>query len=80
MLFLLGLKWNLYEKPFSCVTTKTNSSFDVNLNEMLKEGTINFSIFFFQTSLALLRVSSLGVCFAVLGERGLVKLLSSKTR
>ena len=24
MLFLLTLKWNLYEKPFSCVKTKTN--------------------------------------------------------
>ena len=40
MLFLLALKWNLYEKAFSCVKAKTN--FSVSLAEMLKEATIHF--------------------------------------
>ena len=31
MLFMLALKWNLYEKVFSSVTTKTNLSFAVKL-------------------------------------------------
>ena len=33
MLLLLALKWNLLEKAFSCVTTKTNSNFAVKLVE-----------------------------------------------
>ena len=31
MLFLLALKWNLQEKAFSSVKTKTNSNFTVKL-------------------------------------------------
>ena len=34
MLFLLALKWNLWEKAFSSVKTKTNSNFAVKLAEM----------------------------------------------
>ena len=33
MLFLLALKWNLEEKAFSSVKTKTNSNFAVKLAE-----------------------------------------------
>ena len=34
MLFLLVLKWNLWEKAFSSVTTKTNSDFAEKVAEM----------------------------------------------
>ena len=44
MIFLLALKWNLLEKTFSCVKTKTNSNFTVSLAEMLKEATIHFCL------------------------------------
>ena len=33
MLFLLALNWNISEKTFSCVKTKTNSNFAVKLAE-----------------------------------------------
>ena len=42
VLFLLALKWNLQEKAFSCVKTKTNSVLAGNIAEMLKEATISF--------------------------------------
>ena len=45
MLFLLVLKWNLYEREFFCVNTKTNSNFTVNLAALLKEATIHFCLF-----------------------------------
>ena len=50
MFFPLALKWNLYEKAFSCVKTKI--FFAVNLAEMLKEATIHFFLMnhIFQTS------------------------------
>ena len=34
MLVLLALKWNLYEKAFSCVMVKTNSNYFVKVAEM----------------------------------------------
>ena len=43
MFFLLPLKWNLYEKAFSSVKTKTNPNFAVNL---LKGATILFYCLF----------------------------------
>ena len=39
VLFLLAFKWNLQEKACSCVKTKSNLNFPVNLDEMLKEAT-----------------------------------------
>ena len=45
MLFVLALKWNLQEKAFSCVKTKSKSNFAVNPAEMLKEATIHFCVF-----------------------------------
>ena len=36
MLFLLALKWNLYEKAFSSVKTKTNPNFVLKLAERSK--------------------------------------------
>ena len=57
MLFLLALKWNLKEKAFSSVKTKTNSNFAVKLS-----GKSNHSFFtsyfmnhIFQTSVFLIR-------------------------
>ena len=44
VLFLLAFKWNLQEKACSCVKTKSNLNFPVNLDEMLKEATIYFSL------------------------------------
>ena len=43
--FLLALKWNLWEKAFSYFKPKTNSNFAVNLAAMLKEATIHFRLF-----------------------------------
>ena len=40
-----GFKMKLPKKVFSCVKTKTNSNFAVNLAEMLKEATIIFYLF-----------------------------------
>ena len=45
MLFVLPLKLKLKEKAFSCVKTKTNSNFTINLAEILKEATIHFCLF-----------------------------------
>ena len=36
MLFMLGLKWNLCDKAFSCVKTKTNSDFGEKVVERSK--------------------------------------------
>ena len=44
MLFLLGIKWNLLEKAFSCVMI-TDWNFAVNPVEKLTEATINLCLF-----------------------------------
>ena len=42
---MLDLKRNLQVEAFSCVTTKTNSNFAVNLAKMLKDTIIYFCLF-----------------------------------
>ena len=42
MLFLLSLKWKLWEKPFSNVKTKTNSSFAVKVTERSNDSFLLF--------------------------------------
>ena len=49
VLFLLALKWNLFEKVLSCVKTKANSTFAINLAEMPKEATFYLMNRIFQT-------------------------------
>ena len=60
MLFLLAWKWNLWEKAFSSVKTKTNPNFAVNL---LKWTTIHFYCLFenhiFQTSVVIIECKEL---------------------
>ena len=46
MLFLLALRWNLQGKGFSCIKTKPNSNFTINLAETLKKTAIHFCLFY----------------------------------
>ena len=49
-LFLLGLKWNLRDKVFSCVMVKTNSNYAVKVAERINRSTPIYLNHFAETS------------------------------